>query len=553
MRARLSHCDRIPGCTFEGRCVESSSQSPNLRPSAAICTIRSRTATASGESSRGEQRLCASSITSSTGRRSSRRSQRSSSSESATTSCCSGVENPPRSSTVASGRSATTSVTARSEPAQTSHSSTPRFSMRSASGCWSPPPCSAWSIGSNWSSSPAATTSCRCTSELYSSRSATGSRRSTAALDGSFMSMKRARSAVSSSPRRAEHPDVALRERLGGRAGGVGVELAEPHEVGVRVEDHDRQRGVRHDLLEHDAERVGLARAALPAPERVAVEPSRQQLRRAARHRSGSCRPRAARPSSRAAPRWWRRRPPRPCRPRTDGCGRCRADPRRARRSGGRGGARAASPSAPRRAPAAARRSPRRRRATRRRGSSGGVADEEGAAVVGAGDGRVLGIHAPIIPLLARDRKTEALEESVTVPDLSIRVAGPADAAALAELAADTFPLACPPSTTAEAIAAFIAANFTVERMAEYLADRRPHAARGGGARWPRRGLLDAHRRRAGRCGCRGLRRRAAGDRAQQVLHACARARLGGRRGSAHERDARCGGGRRRARRSGSA
>jgi ribosomal protein S18 acetylase RimI-like enzyme len=57
------------------------------------------------------------------------------------------------------------------------------------------------------------------------------------------------------------------------------------------------------------------------------------------------------------------------------------------------------------------------------------------------------------------------------VPDLSIRLASPADAATLAELAADTFPLACPPSTTAEAIAAFIAANFTVERMGEYLAD----------------------------------------------------------------------------------
>ncbi len=64
-----------------------------------------------------------------------------------------------------------------------------------------------------------------------------------------------------------------------------------------------------------------------------------------------------------------------------------------------------------------------------------------------------------------------ALEESVFVPDLTIRRAGAADAAALAELAGDTFPLACPPSTTAEAIASFIAANFTVERMGEYLAD----------------------------------------------------------------------------------
>ncbi|KQM80774.1 GNAT family N-acetyltransferase [Agromyces sp. Leaf222] len=53
----------------------------------------------------------------------------------------------------------------------------------------------------------------------------------------------------------------------------------------------------------------------------------------------------------------------------------------------------------------------------------------------------------------------------------TIRQARPTDAAALAELAAETFPLACPPSTTAEAIAEFIAANFTVERFTEYLAD----------------------------------------------------------------------------------
>ena len=59
----------------------------------------------------------------------------------------------------------------------------------------------------------------------------------------------------------------------------------------------------------------------------------------------------------------------------------------------------------------------------------------------------------------------------MTVPDLVIRIADAADADRLAELAADTFPLACPPSTTAEAIAAFISANFTVERMAEHLAD----------------------------------------------------------------------------------
>ncbi|RXZ72477.1 GNAT family N-acetyltransferase [Agromyces albus] len=56
---------------------------------------------------------------------------------------------------------------------------------------------------------------------------------------------------------------------------------------------------------------------------------------------------------------------------------------------------------------------------------------------------------------------------------ISIRAAGRADAAALAELAAETFPLACPPRTTAEAIAAFIAEHFTVARFEAHLADER--------------------------------------------------------------------------------
>ena len=118
--------------------------------------------------------------------------------------------------------------------------------------------------------------------------------------------------------------------------------------------------------------------------------------------------------------------------------------------------------------------------------------------------GGSLGIHAPIIP----PSGIHALEESVTVPDLSIRLASRADAAALAELAADTFPLACPPSTTAEAIAAFIAANFTVERIAAYLADPERTLLMAEESDGHARGLLDAHRRRAGRCGCRGIRRR---------------------------------------------
>ncbi|WP_235511449.1 N-acetyltransferase [Agromyces sp. Root81] len=52
-----------------------------------------------------------------------------------------------------------------------------------------------------------------------------------------------------------------------------------------------------------------------------------------------------------------------------------------------------------------------------------------------------------------------------------IRPAAMTDAAALASLAAETFPLACPPHTTAEAIADFIARNFGVEQFVGYLAD----------------------------------------------------------------------------------
>lgn len=59
------------------------------------------------------------------------------------------------------------------------------------------------------------------------------------------------------------------------------------------------------------------------------------------------------------------------------------------------------------------------------------------------------------------------MAESVTMSDISIRIADLADAAALAELAAETFPLACPPSTTPEAIAAY----YTPERVAGYLDD----------------------------------------------------------------------------------
>jgi ribosomal protein S18 acetylase RimI-like enzyme len=54
---------------------------------------------------------------------------------------------------------------------------------------------------------------------------------------------------------------------------------------------------------------------------------------------------------------------------------------------------------------------------------------------------------------------------------VTVRAALPPDAAALAEVAAVTFPLACPPSTTAEAMAGFIAASLSVRAFAGHLAD----------------------------------------------------------------------------------
>ena len=72
---------------------------------------------------------------------------------------------------------------------------------------------------------------------------------------------------------RSQHPDVAARQRRSGaRTRGLRPHFAEPHEGGVGVEDHQRQTRVREHLLEHDAERVSLARSALAAPEGVAVE-----------------------------------------------------------------------------------------------------------------------------------------------------------------------------------------------------------------------------------------------------------------------------------------
>lgn len=54
---------------------------------------------------------------------------------------------------------------------------------------------------------------------------------------------------------------------------------------------------------------------------------------------------------------------------------------------------------------------------------------------------------------------------------VAIRPARQTDAAALAAVAAVTFPLACPPHTTDEAKAAFVASVLSEERFEEYIAD----------------------------------------------------------------------------------
>lgn len=52
-----------------------------------------------------------------------------------------------------------------------------------------------------------------------------------------------------------------------------------------------------------------------------------------------------------------------------------------------------------------------------------------------------------------------------------VRPAAASDAEALAELAAATFPLACPPGTTAAAVAEFLARTLSADHFRRYLAD----------------------------------------------------------------------------------
>lgn len=68
-------------------------------------------------------------------------------------------------------------------------------------------------------------------------------------------------------------------------------------------------------------------------------------------------------------------------------------------------------------------------------------------------------------------RSRAGLWQNRGVTDLVIRSATAADLEALAALAAETFPLACPPHTTAESIADFVERHFRPEHFAAYLAD----------------------------------------------------------------------------------
>ena len=90
--------------------------------------------------------------------------------------------------------------------------------MRSASGCWSPSPCSACSIGINWSSSPAAHHVLQVDERVVLVAVGDG-------VESQHRRLRRQLHVEESGAERgvalaagAEHSDVALRERLGGRA-----------------------------------------------------------------------------------------------------------------------------------------------------------------------------------------------------------------------------------------------------------------------------------------------------------------------------------------------
>ena len=129
---RLSHWLRICGWIFEGRCDESSSHRPYLRPSAAIWISRSSSRCATGLAGSVPHRLWASSMTSRVGTRRSRWAQSSSTTSRQTATGSAGSPKPPRSITVTPLPLVTMSAADGRSRAHTSHSSRPRFSIRRA-------------------------------------------------------------------------------------------------------------------------------------------------------------------------------------------------------------------------------------------------------------------------------------------------------------------------------------------------------------------------------------------------------------------------------------
>ena len=82
--------------------------------------------------------------------------------------------------------------------------------------------------------------------------------------------------------RRRQLGQLRRRDRIG-----IGAGIAQPDEIRVRVDHHHPQARLEEQPLEHDAERVGLPRARLPAEERVPVEAGGVD---AGRHRVGTTR-----------------------------------------------------------------------------------------------------------------------------------------------------------------------------------------------------------------------------------------------------------------------
>ena len=117
---------------------------------------------------------------------------------------------------------------------------------------------------------------------LYSSWSRTGSSCSVAAWAWRVIVRNRIRSGSSPSVRveslrSTRTPRSAMRRASASGTPGSG--RAEVDEVGVRVEDGHPQVGLQEEPLEEHPERVGLARPALAAEERVPVEPAGPQAR----------------------------------------------------------------------------------------------------------------------------------------------------------------------------------------------------------------------------------------------------------------------------------